>query len=76
MKETERLRQLEKAVPGATAGVAIGRTGEANITRATIAAAPPAVQKTMIGLKLFPIVRKINAKSAGKVTGIMLNGQF
>ena len=71
-KETERLRQLEKAMPGATAGAAVGSTGGATITPAAIAAAPPAAQKPMIGEKLFPIVRKINTTLAGKITGIML----
>jgi len=39
---------------------------------ATLAAAPPAVQKQMIGEKLFPLIAKIKPDMAGKVTGMML----
>jgi len=38
----------------------------------TLAAAPPAVQKQMIGEKLFPMIAKIQPDMAGKVTGMML----
>merc|ERR1719504_633021 len=38
----------------------------------TLAAAPPAVQKQMIGEKLYPAIAKINPEMAGKVTGMML----
>merc|ERR1719247_1383132 len=39
---------------------------------ATLAAAPPAVQKQMIGEKIFPLIAKIQPDMAGKVTGMML----
>merc|ERR1719161_3388882 len=39
---------------------------------ATLAAAPPAVQKQMIGEKLFALIAKIKPDMAGKVTGMML----
>merc|ERR1719262_843158 len=38
----------------------------------TLAAAAPAVQKQMIGEKLYPAIAKINPEMAGKVTGMML----
>merc|ERR1719171_2547746 len=38
----------------------------------TLAAAPPAVQKQMIGEKIYPMIAKIQPDMAGKVTGMML----
>merc|ERR1719498_1559375 len=46
--------------------------GGAPLNAATLAAAPPAVQKQMIGEKLFPLISKINPEMAGKITGMML----
>merc|ERR550537_1237235 len=37
-----------------------------------LAAAPPAVQKQMIGEKLYPAIAKYQPEMAGKVTGMML----
>merc|ERR1711879_576664 len=37
-----------------------------------LAAAPPAVQKQMIGEKLFPAISKLQPELAGKITGMML----
>merc|ERR1712196_79611 len=42
------------------------------LTAAALAAAPPAVQKQMIGEKLYPAIAKINPELAGKITGMML----
>merc|ERR1719163_1022400 len=42
------------------------------MTAATLAAAPPAVQKQMIGEKLFPAISKFQPELAGKITGMML----
>merc|ERR1719440_1352163 len=42
------------------------------MTAATLAAAPPAVQKQMIGEKLFPAISKFQPQLAGKITGMML----
>merc|ERR1712151_24600 len=42
------------------------------LTAATLAAAPPAVQKQMIGEKLFPAISKFQPELAGKITGMML----
>merc|ERR1719198_2206377 len=46
--------------------------GGAPLNAAALAAAPPAVQKQMIGEKLYPLIAKINPEIAGKVTGMML----
>merc|ERR1719329_1354872 len=42
------------------------------INASALAAAPPAVQKQMIGEKLYPAIAKIQPEMAGKVTGMML----
>merc|ERR1712137_453915 len=39
---------------------------------AALAAAPPAVQKQMIGEKLYPMIAKTQPELAGKITGMML----
>merc|ERR1719145_107349 len=39
---------------------------------APLAAAPPSVQKQMIGEKLFPMIAKQQPELAGKITGMML----
>merc|ERR1712061_673726 len=44
----------------------------APLTAASLAAAPPAVQKQMIGEKLFPAISKFQPALAGKITGMML----
>merc|ERR1740130_994885 len=46
--------------------------GGSGINTSALAAAPPAVQKQMIGEKLYPLVAKINPELAGRVTGMML----
>merc|ERR1740130_1315288 len=42
------------------------------INASALAAAPPAVQKQMIGEKLYPAIARIQPELAGKVTGMML----
>merc|ERR550525_1385789 len=37
-----------------------------------LAAAPPSVQKQMIGEKIFPLIAKYQPELAGKITGMML----
>merc|ERR1719424_2129407 len=44
----------------------------APLNASALAAAPPAVQKQMIGEKLYPAIAKIHPEMAGKVTGMML----
>merc|ERR1712110_1296414 len=42
------------------------------LTAAALAAAPPAVQKQMIGEKLYPAISRLQPELAGKITGMML----
>merc|ERR1712182_199344 len=42
------------------------------LNAAQLAAAPPAVQKQMLGEKLFPSIAKLQPELAGKITGMML----
>merc|ERR1719491_133649 len=44
----------------------------APLNAAALAAAPPGVQKQMIGEKLFPAIAKFQPELAGKITGMML----
>merc|ERR1712000_234409 len=44
----------------------------APLTAASLAAAPPGVQKQMLGEKVFPIISKYQPELAGKITGMML----
>merc|ERR1719156_327132 len=43
-----------------------------NLNASVLAAAPPAVQKQMIGEKLYPAIAKYQPELAGKITGMML----
>merc|ERR1712050_523946 len=42
------------------------------LTAAALSQVPPAVQKQMIGEKLFKQISKYNPEQAGKITGMML----
>merc|ERR1712062_636421 len=42
------------------------------LTAAALAAAPPGMQKQMLGEKLFPRISKFQPELAGKITGMML----
>merc|ERR1712087_570285 len=42
------------------------------LNASNLAAAPPAVQKQMLGEKLFPAISKYQPELAGKITGMML----
>merc|ERR1719343_1171253 len=44
----------------------------APLSASALAAAPPSVQKQMIGEKLFPMIAKYQPDLAGKITGMML----
>merc|ERR1740121_3275129 len=44
----------------------------APLSASALAAAPPSVQKHMIGEKLFPMIAKYQPELAGKITGMML----
>merc|ERR1712061_731684 len=47
-------------------------TAGAPLNASALAAAPPSVQKQMIGEKLFPAISKFQPEMAGKITGMML----
>merc|ERR1719386_340031 len=44
----------------------------APLSAAALAAAPPGVQKQMLGEKLYPAISKHQPELAGKITGMML----
>merc|ERR1719198_325669 len=44
----------------------------APLNASALAAAPPPVQKQMIGEKLYPAIARIQPEMAGKITGMML----
>merc|ERR1712060_541905 len=44
----------------------------APLNASALAAAPPSVQKQMIGEKLFPAIARFQPEFAGKITGMML----
>merc|ERR1711918_320667 len=48
------------------------QAAQGNLNASVLAAAPPAVQKQMIGEKLYPAIAKYQPEMAGKVTGMML----
>merc|ERR1712087_713721 len=52
-------------------GPAAGGPGQ-GLNAAALAAAPPSVQKQMIGEKLFPAISRFQPELAGKITGMML----
>merc|ERR1719191_663741 len=56
--------------PAAQQQAAVGPQGSLNA--AALAAAPPGVQKQMLGEKLFPAIAKYQPELAGKITGMML----
>merc|ERR1712137_360675 len=47
-------------------------SGNPPLTAAALAAAPPSVQKQMLGETLFPAVSRFQPELAGKITGKML----
>merc|ERR1719456_272904 len=51
---------------------AAGPDPNAPLSAAALAAAPPAMQKQMLGTKLYPMVAKHQPEMAGKITGMML----
>merc|ERR1712232_874243 len=44
----------------------------APLSASALAAAPPSVQKQMIGEKLYPAIARLQPELAGKITGMML----
>merc|ERR1719446_502099 len=46
--------------------------GDGGLTAATLANAPPGMQKQMLGEKIFPLIARLQPEMAGKITGMML----
>jgi len=59
-------------MPQQQQGMAPQSTAGQPLSASSLAAAPPAIQKQMLGEKLFPMIAKIQPDMAGKVTGMML----
>mmetsp|Transcript_78719 Transcript_78719/g.163732 ORF Transcript_78719/g.163732 Transcript_78719/m.163732 type:complete len:626 (+) Transcript_78719:179-2056(+) len=47
-------------------------SGGGPLTAAALAAAPPSMQKQMLGEKIYPAIAKLQPDLAGKITGMML----
>jgi polyadenylate-binding protein len=45
---------------------------DGGLTAATLANAPPGMQKQMLGEKIFPLIARLQPEMAGKITGMML----
>jgi len=59
-------------MPQRPQGAPMPAPANAPLSASQLAAAPPAVQKQMIGEKLFPAISKYQPDLAGKITGMML----
>ncbi|CAG0892310.1 unnamed protein product [Cyprideis torosa] len=46
--------------------------GQEPLTATMLAAAPPSEQKNMLGERLFPLIQRMHADLAGKITGMLL----
>merc|ERR1719460_1070559 len=64
--------QMGKGGAPPQAGMPQQQASGTGLTAAALAAAPPGVQKQMLGEKLFPAVAKYQPELAGKITGMML----
>merc|ERR1719454_769329 len=65
------MQQQQQRAPAPAPAAAAPAQGQP-FNASTLAAAPPAVQKQMLGEKLYPAIAKIQPEMAGKVTGMML----
>merc|ERR1712186_290189 len=64
--------QVAQQMPQQMSQQQAGGGPSASINAAQLAAAPPSVQKQMIGEKLYPAIAKFQPELAGKITGMML----
>eukprot|EP00928_Gymnodinium_smaydae_P021620 TRINITY_DN18459_c0_g1_i1.p2 TRINITY_DN18459_c0_g1~~TRINITY_DN18459_c0_g1_i1.p2 ORF type:complete len:124 (-),score=36.48 TRINITY_DN18459_c0_g1_i1:103-474(-) len=62
----------QQQVPQQAQAQAPAQQPSSSLNAAALAAAPPAVQKQMIGEKLYPMIAKAQPELAGKITGMML----
>eukprot|EP00930_Biecheleria_cincta_P070053 TRINITY_DN5771_c0_g1_i5.p2 TRINITY_DN5771_c0_g1~~TRINITY_DN5771_c0_g1_i5.p2 ORF type:complete len:159 (-),score=52.09 TRINITY_DN5771_c0_g1_i5:109-585(-) len=78
-------QMMGKGMPGPMGGQALQQqqlqqpqqpqqpqAGGGNLTASQLAAAPAAVQKQMLGEKLYPQIARMQPELAGKITGMML----
>merc|ERR1719453_713281 len=63
-------QQMAAARPQAAAARPFDPNGP--LTAAALAAAPPGMQKQMLGEKLFPAISRMHPEMGGKITGMML----
>mmetsp|Transcript_120186 Transcript_120186/g.351239 ORF Transcript_120186/g.351239 Transcript_120186/m.351239 type:complete len:161 (+) Transcript_120186:2-484(+) len=62
----------QQVPPQAQGGGAPAMAPGGPLNASALAAAPPPVQKQMIGEKLYPAIAKLQPELAGKITGMML----
>merc|ERR1712203_1063700 len=65
-------QQMPQQAPQQSQAQGGGGGPGAPLNAAALAAAPPSVQKQMIGEKLFPAIARFRPELAGKITGMML----
>jgi hypothetical protein len=67
-------QQQQQQMPAASSRAAPARLSDSDrpLTAAAIAAAPPGMQKVMLGEKLFPAIARMHPEMGGKITGVML----
>merc|ERR1719229_1909064 len=66
------MQQMPRPAAAAPAQAQQAGGAGAPLSASALAAAPPSVQKQMIGEKLFPMIAKQQPELAGKITGMML----
>lgn len=59
-------------LPAAPVQQAVHIQGQEPLTASMLAAAPPPEQKQMLGERLFPLIQRMYADLAGKITGMLL----
>lgn len=74
-KYTSNMRNPPQAMgtmPAAPVQQAVHIQGQEPLTATMLAAAPPQEQKQMLGERLFPLIQRMYADLAGKITGMLL----
>jgi len=64
--------QAMGTLPAAPVQQAVHIQGQEPLTTTMLAAAPPQEQKQMLGERLFPLIQRMYAELAGKITGMLL----
>merc|ERR1719335_758640 len=73
-QQMARPQMMAGGMPGGMAQPRPGAPPDPNapLSASALAAAPPAMQKQMLGSKLYPAVARYQPELAGKITGMML----